>query len=66
MAKFRGKNVGDGVSQQANYALDLATLGGATKNRNDPISVSSPRVAKASTREPLLKGKYQYGAFPFS
>jgi hypothetical protein len=26
----------------------LATLGDATKNRNDPISVAPPKVAKAS------------------
>jgi hypothetical protein len=29
------------------YILALATLGGATKHRNDPISVTSPKVAKA-------------------
>ncbi len=29
--------------------LALATLGGATKNRNNPICVMSPKVAKAST-----------------
>ncbi len=28
--------------------LALATLGNATKNRNDPISVMPPKVAKAS------------------
>ncbi len=28
--------------------LALATLGGATINRNDPICVTPPRVAKAS------------------
>ncbi len=27
----------------------LAALGGATKNRNNPICVASPKVAKAST-----------------
>jgi hypothetical protein len=27
--------------------LSLATLGGATKSRNDPISVVPPKVAKA-------------------
>jgi hypothetical protein len=49
MAKFRGKNVGDSDRQQANCALTLATLGGATKNRNDPIAVTQPKVAMAST-----------------
>ncbi len=29
--------------------LALATLGGAATNRNDPISVATPKVAKAST-----------------
>jgi len=28
--------------------LALATLGGATRNRNNPICVVSPKVAKAS------------------
>ncbi len=31
------------------YVLALATLGGTTKNRNDPISVAPPKVAKASS-----------------
>jgi hypothetical protein len=29
--------------------LALATLGGEIKNRNDPISLAQPKVAKAST-----------------
>ncbi len=30
-------------------ALALATLGSMTRNRNNPICVASPKVAKAST-----------------
>jgi hypothetical protein len=58
MAKFRGKNVGDSDRQQANYALALATLGGATKNRNDPIAVTPPKVAMACT----ATCRWHYGA----
>ncbi len=35
--------------RQTIYLLALATLGGTTKNRNDPISAAPPKVAKAST-----------------
>ncbi len=35
------------------YLLALATLGDATKNRNDPISVTLPKVAKASSHSLL-------------
>jgi hypothetical protein len=34
--------------------LALATLGGMTTNRNDPIFVMPPKVAKASTSVSLL------------
>jgi hypothetical protein len=34
--------------------LALATLGSATTNRNDPISVALPKVANASTSMSLL------------
>jgi hypothetical protein len=45
---YIGKYFGDRDRQQADYVLALATLGSATKNRNDPISVTPPKVAKAS------------------
>ncbi len=47
LAKFAVKNVS--VGQTTDYVLTLATLGGTTKNRNDPISAALPKVAKAST-----------------
>ncbi len=49
--------------------LALATLGDATKNRNDPISVVLPKMAKASTimcrcckcyRTKLRQWKYRF------
>ena len=36
--------------------LALATLGGGAKNRNDPISVALPKMAKASTSMSLSHG----------
>jgi hypothetical protein len=39
-------NAGDSDSH---YLLALATLGHSDKNRNNPICVMSPKVAKAST-----------------
>ena len=35
------------------YLLALATLGGETRNRNDPISVTPPKVTKASSHAAL-------------
>jgi len=49
LAKFVGKNIGNSARQQTDYVLALATLGDVTKNRNDPISVVHPKVAKAGT-----------------
>jgi hypothetical protein len=40
LAKFAGKNVRDSHRWQTDYVIALVTLGGATKNRNDPISVT--------------------------
>ncbi len=31
------------------YVLSLATLGNETKNRNDPMSLTPPKVAKAGS-----------------
>ncbi len=43
MAKFGGKNISNSDTR-----LALAILGGKAKNRNDPICVALPKVAKAS------------------
>ncbi len=37
-----------GAVSVTDYLLALSTMGDATKNRNDPISVVPPKVAKAS------------------
>jgi hypothetical protein len=34
--------------------LALATLGGVTKNRNDPICVTLPKVAKAKKQGDVM------------
>jgi hypothetical protein len=43
-----------------NIVLALATLGGATKNRNDPISVSPPKVLLSLVLLHLLLPMEQY------
>ncbi len=48
-AKFVSKNVGVSDRWQTDDVLALATLGSATKHRNNPISVTLPKVAKTST-----------------
>jgi hypothetical protein len=55
LAKFVGETVSDSNMRQSHDSyvtgtteLALATLGDATKNRNDPIFVAPPKVAKAS------------------
>jgi len=42
LAKFAGENINDSARWQAACVLSLATLGDK-KERNDPISVSSPQ-----------------------
>jgi hypothetical protein len=61
LAKFVNETVNDSDMLQlckshliVTTVLALATLCGTTKNRNDPISVMLPRVAKASTSMSLL------------
>ncbi len=61
MAKFVNKTVNDSDTLQSckshvivTTVLALATLGGVTTNKNDPTSVTPPKVAKASTRMLLL------------
>jgi hypothetical protein len=56
LAKSVSETVSDSEMRQSRkshvtvtIALVFATLGGTTTNRNDPISVTLPKVAKAST-----------------
>jgi hypothetical protein len=42
------------------YVLALATLGDATRNRNNPISVAQPKVAKARTMVSVACGCRQH------
>jgi hypothetical protein len=46
---FVDDNASDNASDSDTLVLALATLGGATRNRNDPICVVSSKVARAST-----------------
>jgi hypothetical protein len=50
LVTFVSKTVSNSNTRQSTWAivLALATLGGATRNRNNPICVASPKVAKAS------------------
>ncbi len=54
MVKFGGKNVSNSDRQQIDHVLDLATLGGATKNRNDPVCVAPPIGAKESKESDMV------------
>ncbi len=45
---FVDDNASDNASDSNTLVLALATLGGATKNRNDSFCVVSFKVAKAS------------------
>ncbi len=48
---YFGKKIGDSAdidNKVTEYVLALATLGDATRNRNNPICVTQPKVAKAS------------------
>jgi hypothetical protein len=56
MTKFVSKTVNNSNTRQSHNSqvtvttvLALATLGGVTTNRNEPISVALPMVSKAST-----------------
>jgi hypothetical protein len=60
LAKFVSKTVNNSNTRQSckshvtvTTVLTLATLGGTTTNRNDPIYVTLPKVAKASIRVSL-------------
>ncbi len=62
MAKFVSETVNDINMQQSSKShvtvttvLALATLGGATTNRDDPFSVVLPKVAIASTSRSLSR-----------
>jgi hypothetical protein len=56
LAKFVNKSISDSDTRQSRKShvtvttvLALATLGGTTSNRNDPISVALPKGVKTST-----------------